>query len=78
MDDHTVDPATGARPAAEEMIVGHEAELERLFRMVNYASATERVPVLFGVERHHAIADRIRGLLADLDESTEPGPDDPC
>ncbi|MYS85451.1 tyrosine-type recombinase/integrase [Embleya scabrispora] len=30
------------------------------------------------VERHHAIADRIRGLLTDLDESTEPGPDDHC
>jgi hypothetical protein len=30
------------------------------------------------VERHHAIADRIRSLLADLDESTEPCPDDHC
>ncbi|AGP51961.1 hypothetical protein [Streptomyces rapamycinicus] len=30
------------------------------------------------VERHNAIADRIRGLLADLGESTEPGPDDHC
>ncbi|MFF3062183.1 tyrosine-type recombinase/integrase, partial [Streptomyces sp. NPDC057909] len=30
------------------------------------------------VERHNAIASRIRGLLADLGESTEPGPDDQC
>ncbi|MER5689271.1 site-specific integrase [Streptomyces sp. NPDC002205] len=30
------------------------------------------------VERHNAIAERIRGLLADLGESTEPGSDDHC
>ncbi|GAA3479581.1 hypothetical protein [Streptomyces yanii] len=30
------------------------------------------------VERHSAIADRIRSLLADLGESTEPSPDDHC
>ncbi|MFE7216825.1 tyrosine-type recombinase/integrase [Streptomyces sp. NPDC057611] len=30
------------------------------------------------VERHNAIADRIRGLLADLGASTEPAPDDHC
>ncbi|WP_333738938.1 hypothetical protein [Streptomyces sp. IBSBF 2806] len=30
------------------------------------------------VERHTAIADRIRSLLADLGESAEPGPDDHC
>ncbi|WP_280889573.1 hypothetical protein [Streptomyces sp. LBL] len=30
------------------------------------------------VERHKAIAERIRGLLADLGESAEPGPDDHC
>ncbi|MFE7040793.1 tyrosine-type recombinase/integrase [Streptomyces atratus] len=30
------------------------------------------------VERHNAIAGRIRGLLADLGESAEPGPDDHC
>ncbi|PJM98610.1 hypothetical protein CG740_34790 [Streptomyces sp. CB01201] len=30
------------------------------------------------VERHNAIADRISGLLEDLGESTEPGPDDHC
>ncbi|MBL3670097.1 site-specific integrase [Streptomyces sp. M2CJ-2] len=30
------------------------------------------------VERHNAIADRIRGLLADLGESTEPSPGDHC
>ncbi|MGW2090493.1 hypothetical protein [Streptomyces sp. NPDC001880] len=30
------------------------------------------------VERHKAIAERIRGLLADLDESAEPGPGDHC
>ncbi|MFE5947068.1 tyrosine-type recombinase/integrase [Streptomyces sp. NPDC056480] len=30
------------------------------------------------VERHNATADRIRGLLGDLGESTAPGPDDHC
>jgi len=30
------------------------------------------------VERHNAIADRIRSLLADLGESIEPDPNDHC
>ncbi len=30
------------------------------------------------VERHNAVADRIRGLLTELGESTEPQPDDHC
>ncbi|MCE0448035.1 hypothetical protein LT493_42415 [Streptomyces tricolor] len=30
------------------------------------------------VERHNAITDRIRYLLADLGESIDPGPDDHC
>ncbi|MFE4491845.1 AAA family ATPase [Streptomyces niveus] len=50
MDDHPVDPGTAGVPAAEEteMIVGRQAELKRLFRTVDNASASERVLVLSG------------------------------
>ncbi|MGW0791296.1 AAA family ATPase [Streptomyces sp. NPDC002911] len=50
MDDHVADPGTAGGPATEnsEMIVGRKADLERVFRMVNHASATERVLVLSG------------------------------
>lgn len=50
MDDRTTgaNPADGPATREKETIVGRKAELERLFRMVNGASATERVLVLRG------------------------------